>query len=116
MRVVKLVRGSKEAKEGEVAWDPYQGLLDPKALEGADAIIHLAGLCNPNPGLEPEFHQGSHPAGHVEAHSTAKLVPNLIPNLIVSPQPQARSGRESVGSVSKETGVASCQEQREGGR
>lgn len=39
--VVPLVRG--EAGEGEVAWDPDGGRIDAKALEGVDAVVHLAG-------------------------------------------------------------------------
>jgi len=38
--VVPLVRGTPKA--GEIAWDP-RGTLDPAALEGVDAVVHLAG-------------------------------------------------------------------------
>jgi hypothetical protein len=40
-RVLRLVRGS--AREGEIAWDPAQGRLDPAALAGLDAFVHLSG-------------------------------------------------------------------------
>lgn len=40
-RVDKLVR--REAKAGEIAWDPARGTVDVAALEGVDAVIHLAG-------------------------------------------------------------------------
>ena len=40
-RVLRLVRGS--AREGEIAWDPVQGRLDPAALAGLDAFVHLSG-------------------------------------------------------------------------
>lgn len=39
--VVKLVR--RAAGEGEVQWDPKRGELAAGALEGADAMVHLAG-------------------------------------------------------------------------
>jgi len=39
--VLRLVR--RAAGPGEIAWDPARGKLDPSALEGVDAVIHLAG-------------------------------------------------------------------------
>jgi len=39
--VVKLVR--RTAAAGEVQWDPSAGVLPVDALEGADAVVHLAG-------------------------------------------------------------------------
>ncbi|MEA2001024.1 MAG: TIGR01777 family oxidoreductase [Actinomycetota bacterium] len=42
VRVVRLVRGSS-AGEDEVHWDPAAGHLDPAAVEGFDAVVHLAG-------------------------------------------------------------------------
>jgi uncharacterized protein (TIGR01777 family) len=39
--VVKLVR--RPAVAGEIQWDPAAGVLAADALEGADAIVHLAG-------------------------------------------------------------------------
>ena len=38
---VALVR--RTAREGEVQWDPAAGVLPADALDGADAIVHLAG-------------------------------------------------------------------------
>lgn len=40
-RVTRLVR--RAAGPGEVPWDPVGRRLDPAALEGIDAVIHLAG-------------------------------------------------------------------------
>ncbi|MFN7147818.1 MAG: TIGR01777 family oxidoreductase, partial [Myxococcota bacterium] len=40
-RVERLVR--REAGQGEIRWDPAAGKLDPAALEGVDAVVHLAG-------------------------------------------------------------------------
>jgi uncharacterized protein (TIGR01777 family) len=40
--VVRFVRG-RAAQEGEIAWDPARGQLDPGALDGLDAIVHLSG-------------------------------------------------------------------------
>jgi uncharacterized protein len=40
-RITQLVR--RRAGLGEVSWDPASGRLDPVALEGVDAVVHLAG-------------------------------------------------------------------------
>ena len=41
-RVRRLVRGG--VTEGDaIAWDPQNGRIDAPALEGADAVVHLAG-------------------------------------------------------------------------
>jgi hypothetical protein len=40
-RVRRLVRGRPEA--GDIAWAPGQGEMDVVALEGVDAVVHLAG-------------------------------------------------------------------------
>jgi uncharacterized protein (TIGR01777 family) len=40
-RVRRLVRGRPEA--GDIAWAPGQGEMDTVALEGVDAVVHLAG-------------------------------------------------------------------------
>ena len=40
-QVIRAVR--RTAGEGEVQWDPKAGVLDPSALSGVDAVIHLAG-------------------------------------------------------------------------
>jgi len=39
--VVPLVR--RAPSPGEIPWDPAKGELDPRALSGFDAVIHLAG-------------------------------------------------------------------------
>ena len=39
--VVRLVRRSP--KSGEIQWNPKTGALDPAALEGVDAVVHLSG-------------------------------------------------------------------------
>jgi uncharacterized protein len=41
--VQRLVRRAPVAVD-EVTWDPYSGYVDLSALEGVDAIIHLAGV------------------------------------------------------------------------
>src|SRR5438874_5587316 len=41
-RVVRLVRGTPEGSD-DVAWDPEAGTIDAAGLEGADAVVHLAG-------------------------------------------------------------------------
>ncbi len=43
-RVVRLARpASAIAGEDSIEWNPSQGVLDPAALTGADAVIHLGG-------------------------------------------------------------------------
>lgn len=41
--VRRLVRSSDEAQAGDIMWDPTRDVLDARALEGTDAIVHLAG-------------------------------------------------------------------------
>jgi uncharacterized protein len=41
--VQRLVRGAVRADPQSIAWDPAAGKLDPAALEGLDAVVHLAG-------------------------------------------------------------------------
>jgi uncharacterized protein (TIGR01777 family) len=40
-KVLPLVRRSP--KQGEIQWDPARARLDPRDLEGVDAVLHLAG-------------------------------------------------------------------------
>ena len=42
-RVTRLVRGRARPGWGEVAWEPEAGRLPLPALEGVDAVVHLAG-------------------------------------------------------------------------
>ncbi|MFI6511437.1 TIGR01777 family oxidoreductase [Streptosporangium sp. NPDC050855] len=42
-RVVRLVRRVPHGDE-EAFWNPAKGVLDPAVLEGAEAVIHLAGV------------------------------------------------------------------------
>jgi hypothetical protein len=39
--VVRVVRGS--AAPSDISWSPAEGRLDPHALDGIDAVVHLAG-------------------------------------------------------------------------
>jgi len=41
-RVLRLVRGGV-TKDDEIGWDPAAGRIDAPALEGVDAVVHLAG-------------------------------------------------------------------------
>jgi uncharacterized protein len=41
-RVVRFVRGGV-TRDDEIGWDPDQGRIDAPALEGIDAVVHLAG-------------------------------------------------------------------------
>jgi len=43
-RAIRLLRpGPPAAGEPAVAWDPAAGTIDARALEGVDAVVHLAG-------------------------------------------------------------------------
>jgi uncharacterized protein len=42
-RVRRLVRRRPDAARGDVVWDPGRGRLEPSALEGVDAVVHLSG-------------------------------------------------------------------------
>jgi uncharacterized protein (TIGR01777 family) len=42
-RIVRLVRHRVSRSADEVAWDPAAGWIDAPALEGLEAVIHLAG-------------------------------------------------------------------------
>jgi uncharacterized protein (TIGR01777 family) len=41
--VVPLVRRTPKPSERAIAWDPARGTIDRAALEGCDAVVHLAG-------------------------------------------------------------------------
>jgi hypothetical protein len=41
--VVRVLRSTSRTDESTLRWDPVQGELDPKGLEGIDAVVHLAG-------------------------------------------------------------------------
>jgi uncharacterized protein (TIGR01777 family) len=42
-RVARLVRPGTTLSPGDVSWDPDRHSIDSTALEGADAVVHLAG-------------------------------------------------------------------------
>ncbi|HUT23411.1 MAG TPA: NAD-dependent epimerase/dehydratase family protein, partial [Sumerlaeia bacterium] len=42
-RVTRLVRRPAPVGEDEAVWDPRTGVLDRAAIEGHDAVVHLAG-------------------------------------------------------------------------
>ncbi|HEX8701509.1 MAG TPA: TIGR01777 family oxidoreductase [Myxococcaceae bacterium] len=42
-RVRRLVRGKADAARGDVSWNPAKGEIDTAAMEGVDAVVHLAG-------------------------------------------------------------------------
>jgi uncharacterized protein len=41
-RVVRVVRGTPSGRD-ELSWDPRAGVIDAAALDGIDAVVHLAG-------------------------------------------------------------------------
>ena len=42
-RVIRLVRSTKPSREPTAYWDPSGGTIDTSALDGSDAVVHLAG-------------------------------------------------------------------------
>jgi uncharacterized protein len=42
-RVSRLVRSTAASNDGAVQWNPTAGTIDAAALEGVDAVVHLAG-------------------------------------------------------------------------
>jgi uncharacterized protein len=42
-RVRRLVRTERSRSADDILWDPGRGVLDPRALEGAEAVVNLAG-------------------------------------------------------------------------
>jgi hypothetical protein len=42
-RVDRIGRGAPRPGTTDIRWDPGQGALDPRALDGVDAVVHLAG-------------------------------------------------------------------------
>jgi len=42
-RVRRLVRSPRSDSPDDIVWDPMRGVLAPRDLEGAEAVIHLAG-------------------------------------------------------------------------
>jgi uncharacterized protein (TIGR01777 family) len=42
-QIYKLVRERADLHPQEIAWDPHNGVADLELLEGADAVVHLAG-------------------------------------------------------------------------
>ncbi|MBW8768678.1 MAG: TIGR01777 family oxidoreductase [Gemmatimonadetes bacterium] len=43
VRVRRLVRTANPQSPDDIVWDPMRGVLSPTDLEGADAVVHLAG-------------------------------------------------------------------------
>jgi uncharacterized protein (TIGR01777 family) len=41
--VARLTRGGSAAPPNAITWDPIRGVIDAAALEGFDAVVHLAG-------------------------------------------------------------------------
>ena len=40
-QVIRIGRTAR--REGDVTWDPIEGTLDPREIEGVEAVVHLAG-------------------------------------------------------------------------
>ncbi|AEI62137.1 TIGR01777 family oxidoreductase [Corallococcus macrosporus] len=53
--VKRLVRGKADPARNEVAWAPDKGEVDTDALEGVDAVVHLAGVNVAGQRWTPEY-------------------------------------------------------------
>ncbi|MBZ4421114.1 TIGR01777 family oxidoreductase [Myxococcus sp. RHSTA-1-4] len=54
-KVKRLVRGRADSAKGEVSWAPDKGQVDTDALEGVDAVVHLAGANVAGQRWSPEY-------------------------------------------------------------
>jgi hypothetical protein len=73
--VVRLVR--RAASTGEIMWDPKAGVLSASALEGTDAVIHLAGA-----GIGDKRWTTSYKREILESRTiTTSLIANTIANM-----------------------------------
>lgn len=79
-QVVALVR--RPARAGEIRWDPHDGVLEAAALEGFDAIVHLAGS-NIGAGRWTPASKAEILASRVEG---TRLLANVLAALRESPQ------------------------------
>ncbi|MEP6619847.1 MAG: TIGR01777 family oxidoreductase [bacterium] len=41
--VRRFVRSTRDPQPGDIVWDPARGTLDPRTLDGVDALVNLAG-------------------------------------------------------------------------
>src|ERR687895_64994 len=55
--VARLVRSDADPSDGRFLWDPGTGTLDTRAVEGTEAVVHLAG--KPVPGRWTDAHKRS---------------------------------------------------------
>jgi uncharacterized protein len=74
--VLRIGRGAVRPGSVDVSWNPERGELDPRALEGVDAVIHLAGASIAERWTTP--HRRALETSRVEstsllAHSLAQL-------------------------------------------
>ncbi|NMO22904.1 TIGR01777 family protein [Pyxidicoccus fallax] len=53
--VKRMVRGKADPSKGEVSWAPDKGQVDTDALEGVDAVVHLAGANVAGQRWTPEY-------------------------------------------------------------
>ena len=87
-RVRRLVRGRADPARGDVAWNPDKGELDAAALEGVDAVVHLAGENVAQP-LDARGQGANHPQPH-RGHARAVRGPGQAPE--EAPGPGVRGG------------------------
>ncbi|MGH8793460.1 MAG: TIGR01777 family oxidoreductase [Stackebrandtia sp.] len=80
--VVRLVRRDA-ASDSELAWDPYQTGLDPKALDGVDAVVNLCGAGVPDKRWSPSYKQLIRDSRTKPTHAVASAVAEAgVPLLI----------------------------------
>ena len=88
-RVVRFERGEGHARERDVIrWQPSRGVLDPAALQGLDAIVHLAGAGIADapwtPARKHELVESRVRSTKTLAQAMAAALPNGGPRVLVS--------------------------------
>ena len=97
--VVRLVRGSASAPD-DVEWDPSSRRLDPGALRGPDAVVHLAGAGIGDKKWTPERRKVVLDSRVVSTRLLAEVAAKL------DPRPRAFLNASGVGYYGYEGGSA----------
>ncbi|MFM8641231.1 MAG: NAD-dependent epimerase/dehydratase family protein, partial [Phycisphaerales bacterium] len=75
--VRRIVRGSADHARGDVAWDPKGNTFDAAALEGLDAVVHLAGAGIADSKWTPERKRVIRDSRVLPTHALARTLAGL---------------------------------------